>query len=383
MLPYRGKKVAVIGASYLQLPIIQKLQELGAEVHVFAWEANDVGEKQADVFYPISIVDRDSILNVCKEIGIDAVCTIGSDLAAITVNYVANGLGLHGNPWQLTGQMVNKHAMREAFVRGGDPSPKSFLVDNMTDLQALPISFPAIVKPTDRSGSRAVTKIWSLEEAPKAIEAAMEASFEHKAVLEDYLEGDEYSVECIAFDGEYEILAITQKFTTGEPNFIETGHIEPSNLSKETAERVRKVVKHALGTLGIQCGAAHAEVMVDSEGNPSIVEIGARMGGDFIGSHLVPLSTGIDYLRAVVDTAFGNKPHVEPRFERAAGVRFIFEEHDLELLQSASADPEISVVETVLQGELPSAGDVKDSSMRGGCFVIEGASRDAVIRYTK
>ena len=88
------KKLAIIGASYLQNPLILKAKAMGLETHVFAWAAGDVGEATADHFYPISIVEKEQILEQCRRIGIDGVCTIASDLAAITVNYVANGLGL-------------------------------------------------------------------------------------------------------------------------------------------------------------------------------------------------------------------------------------------------------------------------------------------------
>ena len=81
--------LAIIGASYLQLPLIQKAKEMGYVTHVFAWTANDVGEKEADYFYPISIVEKDEILEQCRAIGVAGICSIASDLAAVTVNYVA------------------------------------------------------------------------------------------------------------------------------------------------------------------------------------------------------------------------------------------------------------------------------------------------------
>ena len=91
------KKIAIIGASYLQNPLILKAKELGFETHVFAWQCGDVGERTADFFYPISIVEKDLILAKCKEIGIDGVCSIGSDLANIVVSYVAASMGLVSN----------------------------------------------------------------------------------------------------------------------------------------------------------------------------------------------------------------------------------------------------------------------------------------------
>lgn len=83
------KNLAIIGASYLQLPLIEKAKEMGYTTHVFAWAANDVGEKAADYFYPISIIEKDQILEICEKIGICGICSIASDVAVITVNYVA------------------------------------------------------------------------------------------------------------------------------------------------------------------------------------------------------------------------------------------------------------------------------------------------------
>ena len=84
--------LAIIGASYLQLPLIEKAKSMGFTTHVFAWAANDVGEKAADHFYPISIVEKDQIAEKCREIGICGICSIATDLGNYTVNYVANKL---------------------------------------------------------------------------------------------------------------------------------------------------------------------------------------------------------------------------------------------------------------------------------------------------
>ena len=143
------KKLAIIGASYLQLPLIEKAKSMGIETHVFAWAANDVGETAADHFYPISIVEKEQILGKCRQIGIDGICSIASDLAMLAVNYVAEQMGLTGNSMECTLRSTNKHLMRQAFERYGDPSPKSLLVESADDLQNVPLHYPVIVKPTD------------------------------------------------------------------------------------------------------------------------------------------------------------------------------------------------------------------------------------------
>ena len=328
-----GKQLAIIGASHFQNPLIEKAKEMGCETHVFAWRAGDVGERTADHFYPVSITERDAILEQCRQIGIDGICSIGSDLANITVGYVAEALGLTGNPTAVVARSTDKHLMRKTFASCGDPSPKSVLVEGDSRDGLSELAYPLIVKPVDRSGSRGITKLESAEGLEAALEAAFSEGFSKRAVVEEFVAGEEFSVEFVSWEGEHSFLALTKKFTTGAPHFIETGHLEPASIDEALLVRVVQVVKRALDHLGVRCGASHAEGMVDADGDVWLIEIGSRMGGDCIGSDLVRLSTGIDYTGAVVDIALGNKPDLEPKDPSGCAlVRFVVGQEDIDVL---------------------------------------------------
>lgn len=363
--------LAIIGASYLQLPLIEKAKELGYTTHVFAWAAGDVGEKAADCFYPISIVEKEQILEKCREIGICGVCSIASDLAMLTVNHVAHALGLPCNSPQATRKSTNKHLMRQAFEAGGDPSPKSFLVDEATDLSALDLRYPVIVKPTDRSGSRGIFKLETPDGLARAVRDAMDQGFEKKALVEEFAEGQEYSVEYISSHGKHHFLALTLKYTTGAPHFIETGHREPAPVPQQTLDKVKQVVPHALDSLGLTTGASHSELKIDRDGNIRLIEIGGRMGGDCIGSDLVRYSTGYDFVRMVIDTACGHEPDftlVEK--PRPVEVRFIFTRQDLDAFEKIRREtPEKILKIADLHPE--NIGHITDSSNRAGCYIVE------------
>lgn len=367
-------RIAVIGASYLQLPLIEKARDMGYEVHAFAWEADDVGERAADVFHPISIVEKERIADACREIGIEGVCTIASDLGGLTASYVASELGLPGNGMDCTRRCTNKHAMREAFEAGGDPSPRSMLVLPGTDLDALAqtLSWPVIVKPTDRSGSRGIAKLDGPEGFSEAVATAMACGFEKAALVEEFAEGTEYSVECVSYQGRHLFLALTLKHTTGAPRFIETGHEEPAPVDAALLERIQQVVFHALDSLGVTCGASHSEVKVDDTGAVRIIEIGARMGGDLIGSDLVFLSTGLDFVGMVVDIACGRAPDFTPHgIPRRARVRFILTEHDAAEFERLLAEDPGSIWR---HGPVDRSllGGALDSSSRAGWYVTVG-----------
>ncbi len=364
-----NKNLAIIGASYLQLPLIEKAKEMGFVTHVFAWAANDVGEKVADFFYPISITKVDEITAKCQEIGICGICSIATDLGNYTVNYVANQLGLPGNSMECTKMSTNKHLMREAFYKNGDPSPKSILVDDITDLLALKIAYPIIVKPIDRSGSRGIYKLESPDNLYTAVKSAISEGFEKKALIEEYVEGQEYSVEGISYNGIHHILAMTLKHTTGAPHFIETGHMEPAPVSDKLFERVKVVVCHALDSLGIKNSASHSEIKIDKNGTIKIIEIGSRMGGDAIGSDLVYYSTGIDYVKAVIQVACGVEPDLYPVCSPTpVRVKFIFTNDDVEELEKVRATDEFIKLVAFFPENI---GHTTDSSNRAGCYIVK------------
>lgn len=363
-----GKKIAIIGAALFQEPAIVKANEMGLETHVFAWANGDRGERIADYFYPISIREKDQILAECRRIGIDGIASIASDLAMETVNYIASEMGLPCNSLEATRISTNKHMMRKAFEAGGDPSPRSMLVDPTIDPSEIDMEFPMIVKPTDRSGSRGIQKVTNLTQLKYAIHRAREYSFENKAVVEEFVEGDEYSVEYISCRGKHYFLSVTQKITTGAPSFIETGHRQPAPLDDETVERIKKISEHALDTLGLENGAAHVELKVNGD-DINLIEIGGRMGGDFIGSDLIPLSTGYDFVKAVIDIAMGEEPEVPCISERKkAGVNFIITADDVVTYESFKKEHPGAILKEYIDSDFTNT--VTDSSNRHGYYIF-------------
>ena len=377
------KPIAIIGASDLQLPLIEKAKEMGLETHVFAWAAGDAGERAADVFYPISITETDAITDVCRSIRPCAVVSIASDLAAITVNRAANALGLPANPPETALIATNKYEMRRTFREAGIPVPAFARVSAGEDLFAIRrMRLPLIVKPTDRSGSRGIFKLESFDHLEESVTAACAESFEGRAIVEEFIEGNEYSCECISQDGVHHFLALTKKFTTGAPHFIETGHLEPADLEPETAGRVREQVFRALDALHVRCGASHSEFRVDPEsGEIRLIEIGARMGGDCIGSDLVRLSTGVDFVKAVIQAGMGERIDLTPApHAAAAAVRYLMNRQDYEdYLALQAAHPEVIVRRSEMHpAQMETA--VTDSSRRFGFYIAAEDSPEKLCR---
>ena len=202
-------------------------------------------------------------------------------------------------------------------------------------------------------------------------------------MVEEYIEGPEFSAECISHEGVHTLLTVTQKFTTGAPHFIETGHIEPAPLSKEMLARVEKEIFIGLSALDIRMGAAHAEFRISPDGRVRIIEIGSRMGGDCIGSHLVQGSTGIDFVRAVIDTAEGSAPDLTPTTPpRASAVRFVFDEADLAVLERIrSTHP--SALTYVSEMAPLGVRAVTDSGSRLGFYLLAADSYEEILALSE
>ena len=326
------KTLAIIGASYLQRPLVEKAKAMGLRTICFAWEEGAVCKDLVDVFYPISIIEKEQILDICRNEYIDGICTIASDVAAPTVAYVAEKMGLVGNSYETALKANNKLLMRQAFNEAGVLCPQFTCVKGWNELEERlntilkTFQLPLIIKPTDRSGSLGVTKIEKWEELYQAIVCAMDFSFKHEAIVEEYIEGNEISVEYISYEGVHYPLQITDKVTTGAPHFVELEHHQPSSLPQKICDEVHMITKRALSALGITYGASHSEYRITNDGRIYIIEVGARMGGDFIGSDLVQLSTGYDFLRGVIEVALGE--FIEPLLNEHnfSGVYFLSKE---------------------------------------------------------
>lgn len=363
------RKLAILGANAAITMLIDKAKALGYETHVFAWECGDPGEKRADFFYPISIDDKEGVLKKCREIGICGICSITSDFAVPTVNYVAREMGLAGNSDRTDVVARNKYQMRCALKDAGLYVPPFIQVDEKFTINETDnLIFPVIVKPTDRWSSKGVTRVDNPNDLELAVKYAINESFDKKAIIEGFMDGPEYSAECICYHGDVTVLTLTKKLTTGFPHYIETGHIQPSDIPEEKQAEIKEFIKRAVSALDIQNSAAHAEFRLLKDGNIGIIEIGARMGGDYIGTDLTPISTGMDFIKMVIDVAVGNKPCFDIVSQPSpVEVRFILNKSDL--IDSEDIDPSNLVRKCIFDTAFNR--EVIDSNTRHGYYIIK------------
>lgn len=317
------KRLLIIGASILQLPAIKKAKELGHYVAVADFNPNAVGIPYADEFYNASTIDIEAICKVAEEFKPDGIMTLATDMPMRSIAAATSRLGLPGISMDTAIKSTDKGEMIKAFKEHGVESPWFYIIENVTVLNALlpQLSYPCILKPTDNAGSRGVMLVKSAEELIEAYQYSVSQSRGGLVILEEYMTGPEVSVEVMVVDGEPHVLQVTDKLTTGAPYFVEMGHNQPSMLPAEYVEKIKDLACRAVKSVGINCGPSHVEIKLTPTG-PKMVELGARMGGDCITTHLVPLSTGVDMIKATIDVSLGLTPDITPTLHKGSAIRF-------------------------------------------------------------
>ena len=334
----KQKKLVIIGTAEGQKQLYIKAKQKGLYTIAFSYNRGCIPSELVDEYYEISILEKDSIVDKCREIGVDGVVSNGSELTANVASYVADCLGLVCTPVCIINKLQDKSKVRA-------------ITQNIEELQSIrnyiysfktpePLFLPCIVKPIAGSSKRGVSFASSIQEFQEAIDYSMK-SFDAAPLIEEYAEGKEVSVECISFKGVHYVIQITDKDSSGAPHFVELGHHQPSNLSDEIQNKIRRVLPRILEAVGYVSGASHTELKITDNGKIYLIEVNPRGGGDEISNRLVYLSTGYDYIGAMIDVAIGD--FVEPVIgvKKCSGVLFLTKqtEYLLPLFQDAHAQP--------------------------------------------
>ena len=382
------KKLMVLAAGLLQIPVIKKAREMGYYVIAVDDDPNAPGMALADkAIVPGGLMNEEKLVTIAKEEQIDGVIHPCSEVAMNVMGRINDELHLCGISKEIAIRATNKHLMREAFEAYGAPSPKSILTKDEEDAWNTfynEFVTNAILKPSRNSGSRGIAKVEkgiSKEAFVSLYQRALNESRDHQVLIEQFIEGPEFSVEVIVWKGEPHVLAVTDKKTTEAPYFVELGHNQPSVYPDGIQNKLKAGAIAGCKALGLTYCAAHCELKVQN-GEAYLMEIGARMGGDFISTELTHLSSGIDMVAATIDVVLGVEPNLNPvedkhgvcirYFTPKPGVVKAIKYDDL-LNRQDVYDAEIYVK----PGD--EVGEVKSSLDRSGhVIVVESSVKDAI-----
>lgn len=312
------KKILIIGAGFLQSFIIKKAKAMGYHTIAIDKKPDSLGFKYADEYKVIDIIDKEACLAYAISKNIDGVLTGATDYGVLSSSYIAQEMKLPGLNYKIAEVIKNKYLVRNAlFENKVDDLSQYYEVESFDLLKEISdeIKFPVMVKPSDGSGSKAAKRVNSIEGLKSACEEAMKSSIIGKALIEDFIEGEEFGVESFVYNGEIYVLGVMEKYMTPPPNYAELGHAISNRLSIE--DRVEEIVKSAIKVLGVNFGAVNMDILVTKNNQISIIDVGARMGGNLIGSHIIPLGTDIDYIGVLIRAAVGDLVKFQTTKKRA------------------------------------------------------------------
>lgn len=383
-----NKKIMILGASILQLPAIEKAKEMGLDVVVVDMNPNAIGFEIPGIKKEIiSTIDVPAIIEAAKRHQIDGIMTLATDMPMRSVAAVAEQMGLVGIDKDTAVKATNKAEMRKALQKAGVPIPKFFVVSNEEEYKEAVKEFdvPFIVKPADSSGSRGIFEVIDITNAElvkKAYEYCKPYSKVGDVVVEEYMNGPEVSVETLTINGVCHVIQITDKLTTGAPHYVEMGHSQPTKHSDEIASRIAEIAKEANKAIGIKNGPSHTEIIVTSQG-PKVVELGARLGGDNITTHLVPLSTGVNMVECCIKIALGEMPDIKHKWSRGSAIRY-FEQHagiieSIQGIDKAKRIPGIQQI-SIVHGAGERITEIESSGSRMGFVIAQSSDAESAIK---
>ena len=304
-----SRHLLLIGGGLMQLPVIDHSHAQGVQVVCLDGNPQALAKEKADFFVVCDIKDREACASAAREHRsrhrLDGVITVGTDFST-TVAWVAQALQIPGIPFETALRAKDKGLMRQVFRDNGVSSPDFLVAEQRTGLPAdPPFGFPCVVKPADSMGGRGVQLVSNTEEMHAAVALAWSHSPSGRAVVEEFIEGREFSLDCLVVDGTLRRMGLADRHIVFPPYFVEIGHSFPSTASPVEVEALWAEFQKAIRAVGITNGVAKGDVKWSRRG-PTIGEIAARLSGGFMSGWTYPLSSGRCAIPGAIALALGD-----------------------------------------------------------------------------
>lgn len=380
------KSILIFGAGINQLELIRETRKLGVTSVVVDPSPDPPGKAEADYYYQVEGKDYETTKAIALKHNVDGIVTGQMEKPMRLMAKLANELGYIFHSPEVVERSLNKWLMKQAFLKNSVPCAKAILFSKDDEISAKKLTgftFPLIIKPKDAFSSRGVYKVDSYNELIAHLDESRSFASDGDILIEEFLEGKEFSVESITYKGKTTIIQFTEKFITPFPNTVEIGHLQPAPLNENEKEEVTQVVKAAIVAIDIDNSASHAEVMVTAKG-VKMIEIGARLGGDFISSYLTKASTGVSMDKAAIQVALGLEPEIRITTIKYAFIKYIQLSEGKTIQEIKPLDDLLQVSGVVFAHVFLKKGDIIltliHSALRPACILLEGKTRDEVIQ---
>jgi len=301
----RRLRLLILGGGVYQVPLIRRARELDLETIVVTPEGPFPGIRLGDQHWDLDTTDEEAVLRAARSYGIDGIATTGTDVCLPTLGRVVDELGLRGPSGSSARMSADKTLMKRAFKKHGVPTAEFEIVESWADARdaSRRLGLPLIVKASDSSGSRGVTRVDSADELESAWGRALAVSRNRLIVLERCLEGVEFGAQ--AFVTGNEVVAVFPHNDTVTPAPFQTpvGHSLPASLTSPQMASLSDVVCRGVRALDIRDAVCNVDLMF-ADGQVQVLEIGARMGATCLPENVAVFS-GLDVYGHLLRLALG------------------------------------------------------------------------------
>ena len=316
-----NKKILILGAGEGQVPLIQRAKNAGCYVIVVSPNGIYPGFAYADECVYADISNAERILDIASEMQVNAIATDQTDVSISSVQYVAQALNLSCIKCDNIENFRYKSLMREICYQNGIPTIRFCStndISNAIEFYNTLLDHKAIVKPVDSQGSRGVTVVQSISELQEAFSVAQKYSKSQNVIIEQFIEGQEIEIDTVVKDGQIigTLVGDVHNFTS-ENAFSAYERIYPSMVyTGADLERIKAVNECTIKALGLITGWAHGEYIISKTGETYLLEVGARGGGNYIGSDIVKTMLGVGTDEMALRTALGDESFYQNVYNR-------------------------------------------------------------------
>ena len=303
-------KALVLCGGVPQIELIKQLKSRGVTTILADMNENVGARPYADKFYPVSVLDVEAVRKVAIDEKVDFLITVCADQVLEVVAKIAQDLGL---PWYIdaeTAENVSKKSfMKKIFWENGVPTTKYVIMGELDEEKIAHLEYPIIVKPVDAYSSRGVRKVTNIEELREAFDVAVNISRTKTAIVEEFAEGDEVTVDVYVEEGKAHVLCLSNIYKIGEDGkFIINRSRIPADVSADIADQIADTAQKIATAFGLRNNPMLIQLITDGK-RINVVEFCARTGGG-IKFLMIKKISGFDVVKAVVDLTMGEKPHV-------------------------------------------------------------------------
>lgn len=386
----QNKPVAIVlGGTYPHIALLEKLRKRGFYTILIDYYENPPAKLEADEHIQESTLDKEAVLSIAKARGVELVISTCIDQANVTVCYVAEKLGLPiPYSYETALKVTNKALMKRIMDENGIPTSKYYKVSDISEIGAVDLKYPVIVKPTDSNSSKGVRKADNYTELKEYLKDALIISKSNEAIVEEFKVGKEIGLDCIVKDKKVTIILSRERRKINSSSDATQqifGSFWPAGISEEIKNKFEHIAEKIANSFNLDNTPLLIQAIVNDE-DIYIIEFAPRIGGGE-NYRIIELNTEYDIIAIGINSHLNEKidiEHCQPKsiyfdnyiyskpgiFDKVSGFDKILDEGTVEYFN-------------IYKSEGMQIGNELSSNNRVGVFTVKGSTKKEIFDKIK